>query len=466
MPAFRHKTIYIRPTNYQLWLIVLFFLQVACKKTKTDTPVSPPPVIPILLTGSDYHLGNVEKNIKDTFTLQFNKGIQVRHILNKSLCLPDLHFVMEDNNKTIKFTNSVCYGLGSEYVFEFSVADNNGQVLTDSISFHGYVQKKNFPGIIRDFFIMPDNTSCWITTSDPNRLILYDINQGMVTKTYDLSFTPSTTKWNPYNNNFYVLQSLSDIVDPLKIYVINPGSGTIEKTIPILRDQYDPPPSSSVRVNPADLAFASNGYGILIQGGAGSGRWKIIDSRLNDTLYVHPEWLSQENGTGNDRFRSFLDPQSNFDNTKILMLETYDIPQLAILDCISHSLTEYVPPGASMDYRNYVVQNKKNSSIYFGNIRNQYIMSGSSSQSQISSFDNRFDPSGDFSYRPNETNHVYFMNMYTLSLLDYNNAITKMSCLFLPGLKKIKTTTDGKYLLAASYTSLLVFDTNIFYRYL
>ena len=100
-------------------MIPLFFL--SCKKNGADIIPPPPPVYtPIKLNSSSFTIGNLAKGILDTFQLNFNKRVDVNHIiLISNYCLPDLRYSLSNNGTTIKFYNLLCARLGNDYQFEF-----------------------------------------------------------------------------------------------------------------------------------------------------------------------------------------------------------------------------------------------------------------------------------------------------------------------------------------------------------
>jgi hypothetical protein len=452
------------------YFIVFFFIVLGCKKSEPPIPASPvtPPVNEQLkLTSSSYILGNREKNIPDSFLLQFNKKVSFNYIrLKSNLCLPDFKHEIVNSGTLVRVYNVLCWGLGAEYTFEYSVSDNSGKTLVDSIQYNCYTKKVNFTGYVQDYFVTDDNKYCWVITSQPNQLICIDIDNGTVAKKFDLNFTPVAAVYNYYNNKIYLTRASWDNVYPNSIFVLNPSSGVIEKTIPILPDQYDLPQAQNVSAYTVN--FGLNGYGVVLMGASvGYGRWKIIDSRLNDSIYIHPGWLAATGGYGNSRLSSFKSAQLSHDKTRIYMLEMFGSARLGVLDCVNQDISEYEPPNASLNYNNFIIPNKLRNSIYFGNIQYQYIVSGNSILGYTSSLDNRFTPSADFSYRANEQNMIYYLNDNNgFSLMSHNTGTTLMRCKMKYGLKDITATTDGKYIVTSGESSIYIFDTNMFYRHL
>ena len=421
----------------------------------------------IKITGSDYILGNQEKSIPDSFIVDFNKKIYVNYIFLKGgLCLPDIKYEIVNNGTRVRFYNIICSGLGSEYTFEISVRDTSGRVKIDSINYKCYNRKLAVGANIRNYFITNDNKYCWLITTNPNQLLYIDIEQASVIKTIVLPFTPAKVILNEQNNKLYLIRSADDHVYPNLIFQINPVSGVIEKSIPVLPDQYDHP--SYQQVYAYDIGFTKSGYGVILIGVNGSSglRWKIIDSQLNDSIYVHPDWIVANNGGGNTKFTSFQDVHTNYDKTKILMQELYGSTRLGELDYFTHALVEVVPPNAGTYYNNFISPNKINNTIYFGTVRAQFILSGSNILGYISPLDLGFSRSADFTYISGNELNIYFLRTYEFSILDYKNAKTLMSCRASYEFHDVNATTNGKYIIIAGTQHLYIFDTSIFYKYI
>ncbi len=453
---------------------VLFIAFSSCKK---DVDIPPPPVDPdpppaftdtlLTLAGKDFILGNRERKIPDTFILHFSKAIQLEHLLFKEeYCLPEIKFELTPDRRQVRFYNFFCNGLGGNYPFEFRVADDKGNHLTDSVRFDGSAYTVMIPGRINSFRLSDDNAFAWVCTRQPNQLLKVDVNTGTILSTFDLPFIPMSTAWNPFNNRLYVIRSYEDFVFPNNLYIINPSSGQIEKTIPVLPDAYEH--HQHPEIYAYQVEFGSNGLGVILIGSWGTSalRWKMLDSRVADSIYIHPAWMELTTGNGNTRFSGFKTAHTNFDKSRILMLELYGSTRLGLIDCSTGALTEYEPPGAAMNYNNFVVPNRLNGDIYFANIRSQYITAGNKVLGHISEFDNRFVPSADFTYRQGEKNIVYFVNDNQLFVLDYNKRETLMSCNLKFDLQDVRSTTDGKFILMRAEHALHIFSTDPFYRHL
>lgn len=450
-------------------IISAFLFFFGCKKSDQIVPSQPPPSSvydSIKVTGTNYILGNREKNIPDSFIVQYNKKIIVNYVLLKSqFCLPDIKREVSGNGTTVKFYNIICSGLGSEYTFEISVTDNSGVTKIDSVNYKCYNRKLAIDADIQSYFVTGDNKYCWMLTTNPSQLLQIDIENTLILKKIPLNFTPAKAVLNEQNNRLYILRSVSDYVFPHQIFVMNPASGLIEKTIPVLPDQYDHPQGQHVYAY--DINFARNGYGVLLIGEVQNSalRWKVIDSQLNDSVYIHPEWLNTHNGTGNPKFGEFQSAYANYDKTKILMPEVYGSARLGELDYLTHSLVEVVPPNAGTYYSNFITPNKINNSVFFGTVRAQFILSGNAILGYQSSFDLGFERSADFTYLAGDEQNIYFLIRPDFYVLDYKNGKTLMSTRVAYELHDVNATTNGKYIIFAGNRQLFIFDTPIFYRH-
>ncbi len=449
-------------------LFVVFIFIIGCKKSDQSLPVpSASPIYDsIKIISSNYILGNRQKNIPDSFVVQFNKKISVKYILLKSqFCLPEIKYEVVNNGTTVKFYNIICSGLGSEYTFELSVKDNSEVTKIDSVNYKCYRNKIEMGGDIRYYFVTDDNKYCWLTTNNPNQLLQIEIESGQIVKKIPLDFIPRKVVLNPYNNKLYILRASWEYVFPAKIFVMNTETGVIEKTIPILPDQYEHPQYRDVYAY--DIEFTKSGYGVLLMGVSqiSTLRWKIIDSHLNDSIYIHPEWLKTHSGYGNPKFDEFQSAYVNYDKTKILMLETNGSTRVGELDYLTHNLIEIAPPNAGSYYNNFIVPSKINSSIFFGNLDYQFIFSGNQIWGYKSNFNIGFERSANFTYRIGEEQNIYFLIRPELYIVDYKNGIIQMNTRVAYELHDVTATSDAKYIIFAGNKHLFIFNTAPFYTY-
>jgi hypothetical protein len=207
--------------------------------------------------------------------------------------------------------------------------------------------------------------------------------------------------------------------------------------------------------------------GVVLIGtwGTSALRWKVIDSRINDSIYIHPEWLNTFNPDGHFYFTGFKTAQLNHDGSVIKMLELYGGVRVGELDVATGNMIERIPPPEGSNYNSFVVPSKLNDDIYFANLYNQYILSGNSIKARISEFDIRGISSADFSYRGNEENIIYMLVDNYFYMLNYNIARTMMSCKMAYEIHNITSTSDGRYIIANGTNSIHFFDTEMFYRF-
>lgn len=450
-------------------LILIIFLLVgglSCsKKDKPDPPLLPPPPTPIMLLNSSFTLGNRQKNVLDTFILNYNKPVTVNYILLISnTCLPDLEKTVTNNGMTVKFYNLLCAWLGRDYSFQVSVKDNTGQTKIDTVSFSYYQRKLPLEGEIMYYRVTDDNKFAWITTTMPNRILCLGIEDTSYKRSYDLGFKPYKFVLNPQNQKFYILPYAHDQPNPDRIYVMNPIDGVIERTITLPLDTYDDP---TYHFKIYDIAIGQNGYGVLITGTQeyGGNRWRIIDSRYNDTVYAHPEWVAANSGTGNYFLKEFANLHVNYNRSKIIMQSIYARPRAGILDCNSGALTDLIFTDGNSNH--YLVTSKTLDKFFAAGYMYQSIYSAGSWGS-YTSFDNRYSENAEFSYHNGDKDVIYYRNRdysYELLLLDYFNQKILCKTNVSPDFKMIQATTDGKYILAVTGGGLYLWNTDIFYKY-
>ena len=321
-----------------------------------------------------------------------------------------------------------------------------------------------------NYFLSADNKFVWVLTQDPNQVYCIDLENPANTKKYPLNFTPGKMVLNPANQKLYILNYFAYTMGATnldKIYVMNPADGKIERTITVPLDAYDNPQHRVVLYN---LAFGYNGYGILetstIESSSGAPRWRIMDSRYNDTVYVHPAWKGSVGG-GNLPFALLWGSVSNYNGSKIYMRRSYSYPRGAVMDVNSGTMTEMIYPSTNPSH--YIVPSRKHDKLFIASFQYQTII-GAGSPQYFSPFDNRYSETADFSYRSGDDNVIYYharedFPYFDFMILDYNLGKTLMKTRVGSDFNNILATTDGKYVLAVVGGEVVVFEVEWFYRW-
>lgn len=466
-PFYREgNAIFVQIFSEMKFLIVstLFFV-IACRK-KQDVPQEPPPILYTApkIDSSNFRLGNLEKGTLDTFTLNYNRPVTVNYIrLLSELCLPNLRWNVEGGGKTVKFFDLLCGRLTEDFKFEISVKDSTGKDKMDSVTFSYYYKKTDIPGIVHQLKVSFDNKFCWVVAHDPNKLYCFGIEDTSYRREYNLPFKPGRFAFNRQNQRMYLLPYFYNISNLDRIYVFNPVSGVIEKTITVSKDLYDDPLN---RIVISNIDFGANGYGVINTGTVETGpsRWRIIDSRANDTIYAHPEWIASLSG-GNSNFREFTSIQPNYNGTKIYMQAINAYPRAGILDCQTKALTELT--YASSNHGHYIIPSKSHDKLFVASFSFQAILTGNASWGTYSTFDNRYSETADFSYKPGEQDVVYYRGRnfsYDFSVLDYANSRILTRINVRPDFTNINATTDGKYIIVKSGNGICFLKTEMIYR--
>jgi len=120
---------------------------------------------------------------------------------------------------------------------------------------------------------------------------------------------------------------------------------------------------------------------------------------------------------------------------------------------------------ASTNPSHFIVPNKAADQLFIGSFAYQTII-GKGSTGAYSQFGNYNSATADFSYRLNELNIVYynFDQQYFL-ILDYTNAKVLFGARIFD-MNKMKCTTDGKYMLALTSNVMVIYNTEMFYKYI
>jgi len=447
-----------------LLLLLLFVL--SCRKNEENQPSPPPPVAYTApkIDSSSFRLGNLEKGTLDTFVLHYNRAVSVNFIrLLSAFCLPDMRWSVSANGKTVKFYNLLCGRLAEDFTFEISVKDSTQQIKTDSVTFSYYFKKIAVAAQMQQMYISPDNKFCWAILYDSAKLYCYGIEDTSYRRTYNLPFRPWRFAFNLQNQKIYFVPYPFTGTEMNKVYVFNPANGAIDKTITLIKDTYDDPLK---RVLIYNIGFGSNGYGVLNTGTmeAGFSRWRIIDSRINDSVYAHPAWIASISG-GNSNFREFASIQPNYNGTKIYMQAINAYPRAGLLDCVTQNLTELTL--ASGNPSHYLIPSKSHDKLFVASFSFQSILTSNTLWSNYSTFDNRYSETADFSYKPGEQDVIYYRGRsgsYDFSVLDYANSRILTRINVRPDFHNINATTDGKYIIVSSGGGIYFLKTAMIYQ--
>jgi hypothetical protein len=439
-------------------LAALHFL--SCKKHE-NIPSSPPAVTDtakLRLAGYSYTPGNLNAGQLDTFTLRFNKPIHLNSLQYlSSYCLPDLQHTLTDGDSVILFYNFRCGGLGGDYPFKYSVTDSSGSTLSDSIVFHCYYHRAITAGTIQNYFLSKDGKYCWVVTNSPDQIVCLGLADTGYQKTYALNFTPFNAGYNYYNNLIYI--PAADLQHRDTVYVMDPSTGEIIKPIPIPKDTIDHTDNYAY-----DVLFGSNGYGILrIENDDGVGAWLVLDSRLNDTLYLHP-FFTPGLISG---MRDLASAAVKFDGSEIIGLESNGSCRLVRLDCNTHNLTEVSFPFSPTAISWYIVANKFADEVFVVNLQppgmNQFLVQNYVMVGAFTGFDAYSASSADFSYRAGENFYVYYFDDNTAGVVDYNSGNILKNTDVNPSLSRISSTTDGGYIVFMGNNNITMIESKDLY---
>lgn len=447
-----------------LLLLLVFFIIPGCKKKDVTDQPTLPVYQPIKLTASSFRLGNLETQVKDTFTLHFNKTVTVENILLlDQLCLPELQLTSFNHGRTVQFWGLLCAQLGKDYDFEVQVRDEDGKVLKDTVHFSYYQHRFRTEGQVMNYTITQDNKYIWLCTNNPDRIYQFSLADTSFRKVYDMPFKPFSMAWNERSKEFYIVNYPHYNTNVDRLYVFDPVNGQIKRTITLQKDQYDDPQKNLVIYQ---LDFGYNGYGVMNTGTKeyGPSRWRVIDTRYNDTIYAHSQWISSIGGV-NDPFYEILSVQPNYNRTKLYFRLPYAVPRAGILDITSGQVSLFVYPDNNPNH--YLVASKASDQLFIANFTHQSIF-GPGSTNNYSQFDNRYSETAEFSYRAGEQNIMYYRGRsdgsYNFNILDYNQAKSILRTNVGPQFNKIQATTDGKYVLALVGNVLTLWESWWFYQ--
>lgn len=380
---------------------------------------------PLTITRTESFMGNLETGTKSVVKVWFNKPFQqgTFSLGNPSGASNISGF---DNDHGIKFDCS-WYRLDENLKYSYSVSDTSGTVYTGGIVVSFYRSLYDLEGFITDYLLIEEDKELLIATKSPARLYKYSIDLDSILMSYDLSgyATPEGLAYNPYNSLIYFYNELSPHIHSFDIQ-----NRRVAMRAAFAPDQHDHPDAPANI--PIDLAFTESGLGIAILKANGSSRirFKMVDCAEGHRI----EGLN---------YTDFIAVHSNFDYTKLVLVQPYGQCDLGIFDQETRKITMLKP--SSRTRSRFITTNRKSDRIYVGQLYDQFILGMNGSISQISYLDNRGDVSADFSYREGMESVVYYISNDHLLVMDYARAETLVKCSKGYYLNNFKSTLDGKY---------------------
>lgn len=173
---------------------------------------------------------------------------------------------------------------------EFQAQSVNYDGLTfhsDSVALGLWDRSMHLEGAIYRTWLSADETFLWATYGEPDgvSMVKIDTRSLEIVKKFPISLTPGDFCYNYANNRLYVIDK-----EKSRVVVFNPDNGKTVKTIRVTDNPFQD--DEPIR-NPYRILFADNGFGILTlcDNYNSHYRWRIIDSREDDKMYVHPDCM-------------------------------------------------------------------------------------------------------------------------------------------------------------------------------
>jgi hypothetical protein len=389
--------------------------------------------------------------ISDLVVLHFNKPVdEIKIEALNQYCLSTLDYNAHPQATEVSFSYS-CAELGGSYPFRLTLKDKIATYTEDvkvdffskrlTFSREGYISYPNC-------YVFEDTKTLWICSIDERVIQEVDIETFQIVRTYTLPIKVGRLCFNPYNKLIYITGESPDF------YMLDPVAHKIvgKKTMTPIPGDFEAYPE----IYPTMMGFTKSGIGIMTCQGSGpyAGTWKMIDSRKDNLVYYYKDRSAMEN---------IGDIAVSSDQTRLIVKRNFN-NDLYSFDPLKDDIKVILPPvaGGIGD----VKPNKKNGNMMFVQVYHQYLHNPETNYlSQISYLGHAY--KGDFSYRPNEDGIVYAFDADDyLQVLDYRSATTILQFPILNGMNSGETisTTDGKYLIASSGTTIYRFDTELLSR--
>jgi len=428
--------------------IGMLLLAAGCKK-KSPTPIEIKQPIKLKLTKTTDGL----TPLSDSVYFHFNKKITVNSFRSLyTLCVPanqeEPVYVDDHHGFKVKYP---CASLGMTFPFEYSVTDEEGETLIDTVEISYYTKKFSLQDAsIPNMVVTDDNKSVWLTTITDNmdrfRLLKIDLGSFEVKIDVAIPDIPANLTINPYNHLIYICSNYNKP----QIFVLSPEDGHLVKTIemkPIPGDNEVYP-----NLNPGNLIFTRSGFGVL---NAGYG-WKVLDSSKNDTIYYH-----KDTDPVTDTYFGIKSPQLTNDKKDILGYWEY--LGTVIINGDTQEVTPFNAPRSEegLNWTDFFA-NKVNNLMFASHWDGQLFDSKTGWISPISYPGLR--PWG-FTYREHE--ELYLLGVTQereekLVLFNYASGEEIFSFPAHPEMVLLDNTSDGKYYLFATSRDLYLFDEQMF----
>ncbi len=400
--------------------------------------------------------GNLETNVSDSVYLRFNKEVELVN-LRCSICTSNTMDFSYHNDKkglTFRFGSP---GLGSDYEFTATAKDIDNFEIIEDFEVQFYEQKVELIGEIQDSYIDDESNAYFLLTRNPNRLYQVSTTDLSIQNTYDLSFTSNKMSFNAFNNKFYLNEFRSPI-----IHIFDPITEEFQEPVEFTADSQDHP--NSPTIIPYDFEFTANGIGLVLLQSlySSSKKWKLIDSRVNNQISVHPQY----DPFGFDEFASI---RRNYNGQNLFLTDLTGSPIITLFEQSSERLSTFKPININRDIM-VVAPNRANNTTFFGQGRTQLVYNHDNNVRSTTSFiEMNRNSKADFSYNSGEINKIYSINQIYASglarvfyVFDHDNQKILHKHALKLGIKDLLCTTDGKYLILQSNSALYKISSSFF----
>ena len=360
----------------------------------------------------------------------------------------DFQYSYYPDRKTIGIT-TYQFLAGLEYPLRIIFSDSASNYLDTTIVFRTYYEKidlLNSSSSLVKMFLSSDGSTLYLAQTNPNALLVYDVSTLSLKKNIPIPFLIKDATYNPYNGKVYIAS-----FEESRVICVDPSGGQVLRNIPLIETGnpvYTPK-------HPISIAFASNGVGIVTAlplSASGPFSVQVIDSRDNDSIYVHPFYSPET-------FNWFIAYSFN-NNSHLALVEQQGNGIFSIYDPVANTFTEYFGRQAQHSVRG----NRKNNLLAIYGNEGIYLFNSLGNIVNHSPSNAILGRQFDFTYLNGEEYSIYVIydkNIWVVDLLQ--NTMSSQAGLY--GYSyDFFVTPDGKYIIDYQPPNILFIEPSTFRR--
>ncbi|MGH1362488.1 MAG: YncE family protein [Calditrichia bacterium] len=348
--------------------------------------------------------------------------------------------IMSSDFRSIEFVYPF-FSVGDYFPLNFTVTDSALNMTDTTITINTYFERLSFPDGISKPLLDSNQRYLYVQEQNTKTLYKYDLLTLEFEQSFQLSLSGELA-WNPQNKRIYIYN-----YNESKILVFDTELGIEIREFSLL--ETDTPDRSAD--DPLSLAFTLNGTGIATAkpiGSSGPFSVQVIVGSDEDSLYIHPKFAPETH----DNF--FARP---FNYDKNLFLSGDNSP-VEVYDYVTDTFTTYSAPTGV--WHAAIGNRKADRFMIYGNTGVTLMSSQGTILANMQLRTRHFD----FSYRPNEDNSAYYLDVFLheIGVINFDESIKTDQTATQINPKSLMVTLDGRFIILSRYNEVLLVEPKTF----